>query len=72
MDTQLIVSGSQEVSLTPFEEAIVRAIKFGLALESCQQMKAFVDAIDDSDEVECSWLEKVYAAEICNVESDIN
>jgi len=72
MNTQLMVSGSQEISLTPFEEAIVRAVKFGLALDSCQQMKAFLDVIEDSDNVESKWLEKVYAMELCSTEADFN
>ena len=73
MDTQLTVSGSQNISLTPFEEAVMRAIKFGLALESCQELKAFVDIIEDAESVESKWLEKVYITELLKYkEPDFN
>jgi len=73
MNAQLIASGSQTLRLTPFEEAALRAFKFGLALDSCQQLKAFLDASEDGNDAESSLLEKIYIAEmISEVESDFN
>ena len=73
MNAQLIASGSQSPLLTPFEEAALRAFKFGLALDSCQQLKAFLDASEDGNDSESSLLEKIYITEMINlIEVDYN
>ena len=64
MMTQLTTSGSHANSLTPFEEASLRALKFGMGLDNCQQLKAFLDISKDLDGAELTWLEKIYIAEV--------
>ena len=68
MNTQLTTSGSQFNKLTPFEEAAVRAFNFGVALDSCVQFQAYLDANEEGSSEESSWLEKVYIVEMADSE----
>jgi len=68
METQLTTSGSQLSKLTPFEEAALRAFHFGLALDNCVQLQAYIDTSEASSSKESTWLDKVYIAEIMDSE----
>jgi len=64
MNTQLTTSGSYSGLLTPFEAASLRAYLFGLSLDKCVELQAFIDAAGSGEASESNWLEKLYVSEV--------
>ena len=64
MDTQLTTTGTYSGMLTPFEAASLRAYLFGLSLDKCVELQAFLDASESGEAIESSLLEKLYVSEV--------